>query len=762
MRNKATSALAAATAIGVAAAATGALYSARVEQVLETAQSAAADTVTSSSVAFSGATIQAQSKAATSIPATGDPIKGVFSKVIEWPMIPIHAVLTADGQVMTYGSTPVGRQSGRFFYDVWNPLLGHGKDSHQTLSNSTEVDLFCSSQLIMPDYTIGIFGGDITAGTDPNTAASRLVPNADMTVFNPLDNSLIKRSEKMLRPRWYSTATVLPNNEIYLQGGVGGIDFPEIRGVPDGVHRLLQGANTAPTETWYPRNFVAPNGNVFSINFNRVYEVDPVGNGTLTRLTPRVGTLAANSRYTPAVIFAPGKILQLTTGKDARIIDINNLDKAGLIAPEITMTPALKFPRYWAQATVLPDGKVLASGGSPGHYDIPLASRTAEIYDPKKNTWTIVATAERTRMYHSTALLLPDATVLTAGGGALTPTDPSPQPNLNAEIYYPPYLFNADGTRATRPTITAAPMTAEANGTIEIETPDAETISRITLVKMGSVTHSFDMEQRFVEVQFSRQGPERLVAALSNDRNEFTPGFYMLFLLDAKGVPSQADILRINPEPAVAASASRTVRIQPIGDEITYGSYGTDAGTNLSGYREPLQRLLAEAAFNYDFVGSSKRGVRMDSDHDGVVGANIATTLTNAPARVNAAKPHVVLLNVGAVDAYRNTQLDSASQRIANLLSAIRQSAPGVKIVLSTLPLPRTTDLAWQKRVKELNAGITQLAAMQAAEHRDVVLIDVASALNPLTDSQTLTPNDSGYKKMAVLWKNGIDAALQQ
>ena len=85
------------------------------------------------------------------------------------------------------------------------------------------------------------------------------------------------------------------------------------------------------------------------------------------------------------------------------------------------------------------------------------------------------------------------------GGGT-----PGPETNLNAEVYYPPYLFNSDGTAAVRPTITTATAVTDPGPTLTIQTPDAAAIARVSLVKMGSVTHSVDMDQRFLDLPFTR------------------------------------------------------------------------------------------------------------------------------------------------------------------------------------------------------------------------------------------------------------------
>ncbi|MFC5577042.1 galactose oxidase-like domain-containing protein [Lysobacter niabensis] len=482
--------------------------------------------------------------ALTALPALGDPIKGTFSPVVDWPLIGIHAALTPDGRVLTYGTTTAGVRTAYYVYDVWDPQLGLGSESHTTLPNTTEVDIFCNAQLLLPDGNIEMWGGDVL---NFSSGKSSLLPNDDSTVFPPLQNTLVKTG-KMFRKRWYATATTLSNGEVYIQGGDGGGDFPEVR-TSTGNFRLLTGASTTYLGTLYPRNFLAPDGKIFGTRYEEMYRVDPSGVGFLTRL----------GRYTPsnmgasstAVMFRPGRILQTGGGydtqfasPDAHVININQP------TPVVQAVASPIQRRHWATSTMLPDGRVFLSGGSVADNDpVNGVAYTSELYDPVTNTWSEGATAQRMRLYHSTALLLPDATVLTLGGGVN-----GPELNLNAEIYYPGYLFKADGTPASRPIISTSPMTVNPGATIAIGTPEPARITRVTLLKTGSVTHSFNMDQRFLELPFTVAG-NAVNASLPANAFETPPGFYMVFVFDDQGVPSEAAMLRIN----VPASASLTV-----------------------------------------------------------------------------------------------------------------------------------------------------------------------------------------------------------
>jgi hypothetical protein len=149
------------------------------------------------------------------------------------------------------------------------------------------------------------------------------------------------------------------------------------------------------------------------------------------------------------------------------------------------------------------------------------------------------ATDDHARLYHSNALLLPDATILVGGGGA-----PGPVVNTNAQIYYPPYLYNSSGGLATRPRITSAPAKLTRGQTFVVGTDQPTTIARVTLIKTGSVTHGFNMEQRFMELPFTRSGSTLKVQAPAN-ANIAPPGRYLLFVLDGQGVPSIAKVVEI-------------------------------------------------------------------------------------------------------------------------------------------------------------------------------------------------------------------------
>jgi hypothetical protein len=484
--------------------------------------------------------IAANAGTQTGIPPDAD-VKGMWSPVASWPVIGIHAVLLPGGRVLSYGTDTNGRQTGFFTYDVWDPAAGLGTAAHLTLPNGTGTDIFCGSQLVLPHSgAVLLAGGDNWTGTGTTNTG-----NNNSNIFDPSTNTLT-RGNNMNRARWYSTATTLPNGETYIQGGTGGADRPEIRST-DGSFRLLSNADTSALNYSYPRNFVAPDGRVFGFESGgRMYYVDPSEVGSIA-LAGQLPT-ANRGGDASAAMFRPGRILQYGGASNgAVVIDITSG------APVVTPTQSMSSQRRLSTATVLADGKVLATGGSSVWNQMTGVNTAAEIWDPATGSWTLGANGALARLYHSTALLLPDASVLVAGGGA-----PGPLNNLNAEIYYPPYLFGPGGALASRPAIAQAPELLEIGRDFALEVVAAAGISRVTLVKTGSVTHGWNMEQRFLELAFGATAGSLSVQAPAS-RNDAPPGTYLLFVFDTAGVPSLGRIVRIDPADEPVANQAPTV-----------------------------------------------------------------------------------------------------------------------------------------------------------------------------------------------------------
>lgn len=493
------------------------------------------------------------------IPADA-PSKGMWSAVRSWPLNALHAALLPNGKVLSFGTTLDGNaQNGRYF-DVWDPTLGFTTGSHTTTFRASQQDSFCAAATYLPDGRLMISGG--------NGAVTS-------TLYAPATNTVTTDGANLADQRWYGTLITLADGRPLMLGGMapyseGMQDNPDTaiaQGLPsmtpevyeNGAWRSLPGAYSRDAfgpdylRTSYPRAWVAPDGKVFGISAERMWVLDPAGNGGITTVGVFKGAPNASTRpnvgaTNSAVMFAPGRILvvggngsfnadPLPASSAATLVDISSG------TPGLNEQPAMTYPRRYPNTIVLPDGKVVVTGGSTfGNNNGSNAVYAAEIWDPTTGAWTVGASAAIYRGYHSFTVLLPNGTVLSTGGGT-----PGPVTNLNAEVYYPPQLFRTvSGVAqfAPRPVMTAMSGLSYTSGApLQVDMADAGTITQLVLIGVGNGTHSFNPGQRRVPLTFTQESI-RLTAALP-DANTAPPGYYQLVAIDAAGVPSRGVVIAV-------------------------------------------------------------------------------------------------------------------------------------------------------------------------------------------------------------------------
>jgi galactose oxidase len=212
-------------------------------------------------------------------------------------------------------------------------------------------------------------------------------------------------------------------------------------------------------------------------------------------------------------------------------------------APVVTRVGDMASHRAFANSVVLPDGEVLTVGGQT--HPVPFSDATSiltpEMWSPATGNFTALAVEAIPRVYHSWALLLPDGRVI-SGGGGLCGTCTTNHPD--AQIFTPPYLLNADGSLKARPALTAAPTAAVAGSTISVSTDKA--VTKFALLRYSEATHSVDNDQRRVPVAITASTGTTYQLALPADHGVLLPGPYLLFALDANGVPSVAKTVVIS------------------------------------------------------------------------------------------------------------------------------------------------------------------------------------------------------------------------
>jgi hypothetical protein len=331
---------------------------------------------------------------------------------------------------------------------------------------------------------------------------------------------------------------LVTGGEINCDGCVA--DIPEVYDPATNIWTRLNSASL--NVPYYPHMFVLPDGRVVNTSTAEA----PVPTRVLNVQTQTV-TIVDSSMPDggSAVMYRPGKILKTGTSVDpdqairtsaatAYVLDMTQGTSTW------TQVPSMNFARTYHTMVLLPDGNVLVTNGGPttNAIGVDAAVLQAEMWSPATQQFRRLASMVAPRLYHSTALLLPDARVLVAGGGRFNGVG-EPTDQLSAEIYSPPYLFNGAG-----PTISSAPGTIQYATNFTVTTPDALQISSVALVRLGAVTHSFDQNQRYVPLTF-QQATGGLTVQSPTSGNLAPPGYYMLFIVNSNGVPSVASMIKV-------------------------------------------------------------------------------------------------------------------------------------------------------------------------------------------------------------------------
>jgi galactose oxidase len=485
---------------------------------------------------------------------------GQWSSSIPLPNVPIHTHVLPTGKVLFWGRRDPPAQTDfdslnqhstrAFIWDPANPLDPARVTNDQPVdSQGYSINLFCSGHTFLADGRLLVTGGHLFDGQGLNTSVF-YDPFSDQWSAGPTMNN----------GRWYPTAVTLPDGKVFVSSGsfaTGPLQPPTNLSAIDDVSQILesgawQNLTKFPKQfPLFPRFHVAPSGALFMSGSNAMtflfedFENNP---GTWVSVGRRS---VDNAEYAPSVMFDVGKVVFIGGGSTTNVVEVIDLNAPN---PGWAVVSPMKFRRRQHNATLLPDGTVLVTGGSQGtgFNDLgDLAVRIPELWDPKLGIWTEMAPEAVDRCYHSTAVLLPDGRVFSAGGGEYAPSNgvsnPPGDTHANAQLFSPPYLF-----KGTRPKITKAPSQVVYGEKFNVETPDANLISGITWLRLGSVTHSFDQNQRINFLVF-QQTANRLTVTAPADGHVCPPGHYILFILNKQNVPSEGAIIKIAPVAAAGA-----------------------------------------------------------------------------------------------------------------------------------------------------------------------------------------------------------------
>lgn len=488
---------------------------------------------------------------------TSDPHSvGQWGPKIEFDLVPVAIANLPDGRLVTWSSKyhdDFGGDDGFTFTQIFDPLGGlDGKGGvlPRTVTD-TNHDMFCPGVNNLADGRILVSGGS---------------SDTKSSIYDPKTEQWTDAGNLKI-PRGYQGAVTLSDGSAFTIGGswsggpYGGRDaeiWKEATGwkklkdlkaeilwnpndallEPEGIYRLDNHA-------WL---FAAPNGKIFHAGPGEdMHWFDVSGTGSSTFVGKRADDQMSMNGNT--VMFDIGKILKVggsgsyssgsLSNEKAYVIDFNDEN-------DVTVTPtanAMQHARIYVNSVALPNGEVLVLGGMETAvvFSDDGAHLAAEMFNPTTNTFRSLASMQVPRTYHSAGILLPDGRVFMGGGGLCG--EGCKANHKDAEIYSPPYLFDANGELALRPTVNA-PDNAFYEKTFSVIA--STDVAKFAFIRMSSATHSINNEQRRVPVTHTLSADGYFELNMPN-ANLMPPGYYMLFALNADGVPSVSAPVMVGP-----------------------------------------------------------------------------------------------------------------------------------------------------------------------------------------------------------------------
>ncbi|SAK60161.1 oxidase [Caballeronia temeraria] len=479
------------------------------------------------------------------LPTPKATLQSKWTAPITLPLVPLEAANLPDGTVLVWSAdaalsfTDGSNPPGRTYTAIFNPSTGRNR---QVIVTNTGHDMFCPGIANLPDGRIFVTGG----------LSVRLT-----SIYSPSTGTW-SASDQMNLPRGYQGSLTLSNGNVFLVGGSwsGGIGGKSGETWTPGSGWRI---NSAIIDDYIYTNdaagpfrgdnhawmFAVANGRVFHAGPSRaMHWFDTAGNGSVTAAGNRGSDNDAMNGN--AVMYDVGKILavggapsydQSVATSNATLIDISS-------GNAVTQTIApMSYRRAFSNSVVLPNGQVVVVGGQTfaSPFSDDGAVLTPELWDPATNAFSPLVPQAVPRTYHSVALLLNDGRVLSGGGGLCGSCATN---HTDVEILTPPYLLNADGSAASRPSLSSVPGDAQLGTTIVVTA--SRNIRSFVLMRSSSVTHSVNNEQRRVPLTFNVGTAGEYQLNIPSDPGVVVPGYYMLFALNSRGVPSVSRVVLVH------------------------------------------------------------------------------------------------------------------------------------------------------------------------------------------------------------------------
>jgi hypothetical protein len=553
--------------------------------------------------------LAAQTASATS---TSPSLVGQWGPTIGFPLVPVAAALIPGDKMLVWSAdtdTNFNTTNSAQYTQTAILNLATGAISPDTVSNTAH-DMFCPGVSILPNGEVLVTGG---------------IGNTDASIYNPATNTWTAAAHLNIG-RGYQGQTTLSDGQAFTLGGswsgaIGGklgevwsptANWRELTGVPaNPIYTAdAQGVYRADNHGWF---IATSGGRVFQAGPSaQMHWITTTGAGTITAAGAR-GT-SGDEMNGNAILYDVNKIFTVggaPSYQDSNATNVANIVNISGSTPTVTPTASMTYSRAFANSVVLPTGQIFTVGGQT--YAVPFSDATSdltpEMWSPSTGQWTAMAQEAEPRNYHSVAVLLPDGTVF-SGGGGLCGSCATNHPD--GQIWSPPYLFNADGSLATRPTIASAPTSTQTGQTISVTT--GAPVASFVMIRYGEATHSVDNDQRRIPLSIQSSSGDTYTLSIPSDPGVALPGPYMLFAINASGTPSVAATVTVST-PAVGAPSS------------AYGQAVNAAGPALNW---PLSDATgsptaADASGNRDSGTYSTTGVtyQTPSPVDGATGSGI-------------------------------------------------------------------------------------------------------------------------------------------
>ncbi|MBL8881090.1 MAG: DUF1929 domain-containing protein, partial [Phycisphaerales bacterium] len=474
--------------------------------------------------------------------------QGEWETQMSWGFRGTHLIMLRTGNVLVLDNPLASTTVDTALFE---PTSGN-LDISVPQQDAESVNVFCSGHSTLSDGTLLIVsGGSVTPGT-------KRIFRYDPAQPNLLWINRLLVNDELPEQRWYPTCLTLGSGKVAIVGGRddlgGNCDWPNPTMPANRV--LLFDITKAPGQrlsepeagddpvhdfVYYPYLSVFSSGSIFYSGGNNHPEACGlprnsyllnVNSGLWTQYGPyqRFGMSAAT--YKPDGVI---KVALSTDGETETGYCTNQAQRSAFKfdatggLPTWSQLPCMYLQRRDGQLVTLPDGTVGAFGGAISGSETD--RKRPEIINPDDptSTWTLLAAGATVRLYHSAAVLLPDARILFSGGNG----------NSSAEIFKPPYLFKADGTSAEseRPFIVLPTVDTlvkyDASFDLQLlNAADYLQVTQVVLMRLGAATHGYDQDARRVPLSFSLpslSGPLKVAAPAHS--HLAPPGYYMLFVL---------------------------------------------------------------------------------------------------------------------------------------------------------------------------------------------------------------------------------------